>query len=102
MTNANTWEVEVPKIRWKGRIDAGQDCQEVVLEHANGVLRPILAMHVWRDKLEGGVPLEGDCFFIRGAWFVIQVLEINGEPTGRQMSHDCVVGCNAVAVTLGL
>ncbi len=29
-------------------------------------------------------------------------MEINGEPTGHQMSHDNVVGCNAVAVTLGL
>ncbi len=32
------WEKEVPKVRWKGRIDAGQDCQEMVLEHANGML----------------------------------------------------------------
>ncbi len=74
----------------------------MVLEHANGALRPIAAMHVCRDKLEGGVPLEGDIFFISGAGFVIQDLEINREPTGRQTSHDCVVGCNAVAVTLGL
>jgi hypothetical protein len=36
----------------------------------------ILPMHVWRDKLEGGVPLKGDCFFISGAGFVIQDLEI--------------------------
>ncbi len=72
------------------------------LERANGVFHPIAAMHIWRDKLEGGVPLEGDCFFISKAGFVIQDLEINGEPTGRQMSHDDVVGCNAVAVTLGL
>jgi hypothetical protein len=59
-------------------------------------------MHVWRDELESGVPLEGDRFFISGAGFVIQDLEINGEPMGRQTSHDGVVGCNAVAVTLGL
>ncbi len=52
--------------------------------------------------MEGGVPLEGDCFFISRAGFVIQDLEVNGEPTARQMSHDGVVGCNAVAVTLGL
>ncbi len=95
-------EKEVPKVRWKGRIDASQDCQEVVLEHANGMLYLIAAMHVWRDKLEGGIPLKGDCFFISGAGFVTQDLEINGEPTGHQMSHDCVVGCNAVAVSLGL
>ncbi len=64
----------------------------MILECANGVLCPIAAMHVWRDKLEGGVPLEGDCFFIGGAGFVIQDLEINGEPTGCQTSHNSVGG----------
>ena len=74
----------------------------MILEYANGALCPIAAMHIWRDELEGGIPLEGDCFFISEAGFVIQDMEINGEPMGCQMSHDCVVGCNAVAVTLGL
>ncbi len=74
----------------------------MVLEHAYGAFRPIMTMHVCRDKLEGGIPLEGDCFFRSRAGFVIQDLEINGEPTGRQTSHDGVVGCNAVVVTLGL
>ncbi len=59
-------------------------------------------MHVSRNELEGSVPLEDDCFFISKAGFVIQDLEINREPTGCQTSHDCVVGCNAVVVTLGL
>ncbi len=95
-------EKEVPKVRWKGHIDASHNCQEVVLECANGALRPIMVMHVWRYELEGGVPLEGDCFCISRAGFVIQDLEINGEPTGRQTSDDCVVGCDEVAVTLGL
>ncbi len=96
------WEKEIPKVRWKGHINAGQDCQEVVLEHVNGVLHPIVAMHVWREQLEGGIPLKGDLFFLSGAGFVIQDLEINGEPMGHQTSHDSVVGCNAVVVTLGL
>ncbi len=95
-------EKEVPKVRWKGCINANQDWQEVVLESANGAFHPIAAIHVWRYKLEGGIPLEGGCFFINGTGFVIQDLEINGEPTGHQMSHDCVVGCNVVAVTHGL
>ncbi len=94
-------EKEVPKVRWEGRINAGQDFQEVVLERANGMLHPIAAMHVWRDELEVGIPLEGDGFFISRAGFVIQDLEINGEPMGCQTSHDCVVGFNAEAVTLG-
>ncbi len=59
-------------------------------------------MHVWRDKLGGGAPLKGDGFFISKAGFVIQDLEINREPTGRQASHDGVVGSDAVVVTLGL
>ncbi len=95
-------ETKVPKVRWKGHINAGQDCQEMVLERANGAFCPIVVMHVWRDELEGGVPLEGDCFLISGAGFVIQDLEIKGEPTGCQTSHDGVVGCNALAVNLGL
>jgi hypothetical protein len=73
----------------------------VILECANGAFHPIAAMHVWRDKLEGGIPLEGDCFFIGGAGFVIQDLEINGEPLGRQTCHNGVVCCNVVAVALG-
>ncbi len=59
-------------------------------------------MHVWRDQLEGGILLKGGCFFISGACFVIQDLEINKEPTGRQASHDSVAGGDAVAVNLGL
>ncbi len=74
----------------------------MVLKHANGALCLIVAMHVWRDELEGGVPLESDCFFISGAGFVIQDLEINREPTGCQTSHNGVVGCDMVAVTHGL
>ncbi len=58
-------------------------------------------MHVWRDKLEGGVPLEDNRFFIGGAGFVIQDLEINGENADCQTSHNHVVCCNAVVVTLG-
>ncbi len=39
-------EKEVPKVRWKGRIDTGQDCQEVVLERGNGALCLIVVMDV--------------------------------------------------------
>ncbi len=73
----------------------------MILERANGAFCPIAAIHVWRDKLEGRVPLEGDCFFIRGAGFLIQDVEINGKPLGYQMRHNGVVCCNAVAVALG-
>ncbi len=74
----------------------------MVLEGANGALRPITAMHVRRDELEFGVPLEGDGFFVCRAGFVIQDLEVNGETTGGQVSPARVVGGNAMAITLGL
>jgi hypothetical protein len=96
------WEKEIPKVGSKSSIDSCQDCQEVVLERANGALRPITAMHFRGDELEFGVPFEGDGFFVRRAGFVIQDLEINGETSGGQASHDRVVGGNAMAITLGL
>ena len=40
------WEKEVPNVGWKIRIDFNQNCQEVVLDGANGVLCLIAAMHV--------------------------------------------------------
>jgi len=43
------WEKEIPQIRRKRCIDPCQDCQEVVLDGANGALRPITAMHVRGD-----------------------------------------------------
>jgi len=74
----------------------------VVLEGANGALRPITAMHVRGDELECGVPLEGDGLFVSRAGFVIQDLEIHGETTGSQASHDRVVGSDSMAITLSL
>jgi hypothetical protein len=94
------WEKEIPQVRRKSGIDPCQDCQEVVVEGANGALRPITAMHVQGDELEFGVPLEGDGFFVCQASFVIQDLEINGETAGGQAGHDQVVGSNAMAITL--
>ena len=74
----------------------------MVLEGANGPLCPIAAMHVRRDKLEGGLPLEGDSVFVGRAGFFIQDLEINGETPGCQTGHDCVVGGNSMSIALGL
>ncbi len=73
----------------------------MILECANDVFRPIAVMHVWRDKLESGIPFEGNRFFIGGNGFVIQDLEINGEPPGYQTHHNGVIRCNTVAVALG-
>ncbi len=68
----------------------------------NGTLCPIVAMHVRGNELEGGIPLEGDDLFVRQAGFIIQDLEINGETSGCQASHDCVVGGNVMTIALGL
>ena len=73
----------------------------MILECSYGAFCPIVAMHVWRDKLESDIPFEGDCFFIGGAGFVIQNLEIHREPPVCQMHHNGVIRCNAVAVALG-
>ncbi len=54
------WQKKVPQVRWKGGVDAGKNCQEVVLEHANSAFSPVLAMHVRWDGLEFCFPLEGD------------------------------------------
>ncbi len=95
-------EQQVPEVRGKSGINACQDQQEVVLECANGALRSIVAVHVRRDVLKLGVPLEGDGFLISGAGFIVQDLEVNSEATGRQPCHDEIVGSNAVAVIPGL
>ncbi len=73
----------------------------MILECANGAFCLIAAMHVWKDKLESGVTFKGDCFFKGSAGFVIQDLEINGEPPGHQTRHNGIICCNAVAVALG-
>ncbi len=51
--------------------------------------------------MESGIPFEGDCFFIGSACFVIEDLEIKGEPPGYQTHHNGVIRCNGVAVALG-
>ncbi len=71
------WQKKVPKVRGKCGVNAGQYCQEVVLECANSAFSPVLAMHIRRYKLEFGVPLEGDGFFVCHAGLIVDNLEIN-------------------------
>ncbi len=59
-------------------------------------------MHIRRDKLEFGIPLEGDVYFVCHAGLVVKNLEINQETPGCQACHNDIVGCNAVAVAFGL
>ncbi len=71
------WQKKVPKVRWKGEVDTGNNCQEMVIERANSAFSPVLAMHVWWDKLEFWVPLEGDCFLVFHAGFIVENLEVH-------------------------
>ncbi len=96
------WEQQVPEVWGKSGIDTRHDQQEVVLECANGALRSIAVVHVRRDKLKLGIPLEGDGFLISGAGFIVQDLEVDSKAVGRQPCHDGIVGGNVGAVIPGL
>jgi hypothetical protein len=71
------WQKKVPKVWGKCRINASQYCKEVVLERANSAFVPVAAMHTWRNKLELGIPLEGDSFLVCLAALVVKNLEVN-------------------------
>jgi hypothetical protein len=72
------WQKKVQKVQWKGGVNTGKNCQEVVLEHTNSMFSSVLAMHVRWDKLEFCIPLEGDhCFLVFHAGFVVENLEVH-------------------------
>jgi hypothetical protein len=71
------WQKKVPKVWGKCGINAGQYCKEVVLECVNSAFSLVLMMHVWQDKLELGIPLEGDGFLVCHAVLVVKDLEVN-------------------------
>jgi hypothetical protein len=96
------WQKTVPKVRWKGRVNAGKNCQEVVLERVNSTFSPVLAMHVQWDKLEFCVPLEGDCFLVCRAGLVVKNLEVHRETPCCKAFNNRIVGYNLMAVTFGL
>ncbi len=89
-------------MRERCRVDAGQYCQEMVLERANSAFSPVSAMHTWWDKLEFCIPLEDDGFSLCHAGFVVKNLEVNQKTRGCQACHNGIVGCNAMAITFGL
>ena len=47
-------------------------------------------------------PLLGDDKLVGGAGLVVMHLEVNGETPELEAMHNAVVGCDAVAVVLGL
>ncbi len=93
------WQKKVPKVRWKCGVGVSQNCKEVILERVNSTFSPVLAMHVWWEKLEFCIPLEGDCFLVFRAGLVVENLEVHQETPCCQACHNGIVGCNLVAVT---
>ncbi len=74
----------------------------MVLGCANSVFNPVLAMLTWWDKVEFGVPLEGDGSFVSSTGLIVKNLEINQKTPGCQACHNGIVGCNVMAVAFGL
>jgi hypothetical protein len=74
----------------------------VVLERANSKFSPVVVMHIWWDKLELGIPLEGDGFLVCLTGLVVKDLEVHLKTLGCQAQHNGSVGGNTMAVPLGL
>ncbi len=72
----------------------------MVLERANNALILVLAMHIKWDKLEFGVPLQGDGFFVCHAGLAVKDLEVNQKTPGCRACHNGIVGGNVMAVAL--
>ncbi len=94
-------EEQVPQVWWKCWVDSSKDGNEVILEGSDGAFGLIATMHVWRDKLELGMPRKGACLFEGSAGFVVHDLEINRQTSCSQTSHDNVVGSKTMGIALG-
>ena len=74
----------------------------MLLEGVDGALSYVAPVHVWRHKLELAAPRIGNGKFICGAGIVVEHLEVNGVTPELETLHDVVVGCDAVALVVGL
>lgn len=95
------WEEQVPSVGRISRVDAGQGGKEVRLEGADGALRGIAPVHVWRDKLVCAAPCVGDVAAVVCTGFVVEDDSVNVEVAGTEARHDDAGGRNAVAVMFG-
>ncbi len=78
------WKEKAPKVRGKCRINTGQNCKELVLECVKGVFHLVAVMYVRQDKLELGMPLDGDNFLLSCTGLIVKDLEINCKTLGCQ------------------
>ena len=67
-------------------------------EGADGSFSDVAAVDIWRDKLEGAVPVFNNGAAVFGTGFVIEDLEVNTVSFGLEASHDGVVGSEMVAI----
>ncbi len=94
------WKEQIPKVGREGRVDAGQDGNEVIFERADGTFSAVLSMHVRRDKLRFCFPSEGDGLLVGCARLIVEDLKIYQKTLGHQPRHDGVVGSKAMAIAL--
>ncbi len=94
------WKEQIPKVGREGRVDAGQDGNEVIFECADGTFSAVLLMHVRRDKLKFCFPSKGDDLLVGCTRLVVKDLKIYQKTSGRQPRHDGVVGSKAMAIAL--
>ena len=65
---------------------------------ADGMFGYIASIDIWRDKLEGAVPLVNNGATILGASLIVENLDINTVALGFEARHDDVVGRNEMLV----
>ena len=62
----------------------------------------VAAVHVWRDKLVGTLPIVSDGTAVFGAGFVVEYLVIYSVATGFETFHKPVVSWNTMPVVTSL
>ena len=86
----------VPEEVGEGIGDAVEDGKEVSFKSVDGAFGYIAAMDIWRENLEGAVPLINDGVTILGASLIVENLDINAVALEFEARHDVVVGINVM------
>ena len=72
----------------------------MIFERVCGALGCIAEMHVWRYELNLSLPNVFDDAFVIGADLIVEDLEVQYMAACSEMSHDRIVGSEAVLVGL--
>ena len=76
--------------------------KEVFFEDADVLFSNVVAVDIRRDNLEGAVTVFNNDAEVLGTGFIIEDLEVNAVDFGLEVSHDDVVGGDAVAIVARL